>query len=522
MHPVPVWTLLLAQALLAPLAAAGYEVDAAQRALAAANHERWREEDRALDARLKEHVREHGRPNIVFILADDIGWGELGSYMGGKLRGTPTPSLDRLAAEGTKLLQHYAEPSCTPTRVALMTGRLPVRTGLDEVLFPGQVKGLVAEEKTLAEVLSEAGYRTGMFGKWHLGEAPEHQPTRQGFDYALYTLYNGGPWPWRENSRFFDPENEVIQAVPYQLDLPQDYEQRFGIPIHGIQEARRGAAPRELAPLTLERYNRHEHELADSLIAFMEGSVGDRRPFFAYFATNANQVLFCPPEERRGEHVDAGNCQAAQLAQHDRIVQRIVDRLRSLGVEKNTLLVWASDNGPMYSFFPSAGFSYLRGRKHEALEGGVRTPAFARWPAMIAAGQDPIDLVHVTDWFTTLARLAGATERIPKDRIIDGVDQTALLLMGEGRSRRDYVFHYTYEFARESKGARLAALRVGAIKQHLATGEVYNIIRDPREEFSMRPKYLWVNVPFRRYVYEHQKLMERFPNRVIVETAGPP
>lgn len=499
---------------------AAYQPDAAQRELAEKHRDKWRTEDRQIDERLAQFVRKHGRPNILLILADDIGWGELGSYMGGKLRGTPTPTLDALAADGMKFLQHYSEPSCTPTRVALLTGRLPVRTGLDEVLFPGQDKGLIAEEVTIAEVLSQAGYHTGMFGKWHLGEKPENQPAEQGFDYALYTMYNGGPWPWRENSRFYEPSNKVIQAVPYQLDMPPDYEERFGIAIHGIQEARRGEPPKQIAALSLERYNSHELELTERLIEFIERSVRERRPFFAYYASNANQVFFCPPEERMTLHVDATNCQAAQLAQHDRNIGRILVKLRELGIERETLIIWASDNGPMYQFYPSAGFSYLRGHKHEVFEGGVRTPAIVRWPGMIEAGQDPLDIVHVSDWFTTLARIAGATSHIPDDRVIDGVDQTALLLNGEGHGRRDYVFHYTYKFFGEDKGAKLAAVRLGDIKQHLATGDTYNILRDPAERFSLRPKYLWVNVPIRRYVYEHQALMQRYPNRVLEETAG--
>lgn len=499
-----------------------YQPDAAQAALQEQNRTAWQAEDRDLDSKLEELRKKYGRPNIVFILTDDIGWGELGSYGGGKLRGTPTPNLDTLAAEGMKFLQHYSEPSCTPTRVALVTGRLPVRTGLDEILFPGQDKGLVGEEYTLAELLSDAGYRTAMFGKWHMGENPENQPTNQGFDYALYTLYNGGPWPWMENSAYYDPANITIGEVPYELDIPGDYQQRFDIPLHGILESRKGESPRELAKLSLERYNVHENELTDGVLQFIEDSAKSGKPFFAYYASNANQVFFCPPEERGGEHVDASNCQAAQLAQHDKNVRRIRDKLEHLDIARNTLLVWASDNGPMYTFFPSAGFSYLRGHKHQVYEGGVRTPAIAWWPGVISAGQDPIDLVHVTDWYTTIARLTGASGQMAEDRIIDGVDQTALLLNGEGHSRRDYLFHYVYPFGATGQGATLAAVRQGDIKLHLIKpAEIYNIMRDPKEEFSLLPKYLWALVPLRKIVFEHQKMMERFPNRKLVESFAP-
>lgn len=520
--PVMVRTMGVVMVIFATEQTAAYEVDAAQAKLRDRNSAAWAAEDRALDVRLVEQRDRYGPPNIVFILTDDIGWGELGSYGGGKLRGTPTPSLDRLAADGIKFLQHYAEPSCTPTRVALVTGRLPIRTGLDEVLFPGQDKGLAEDEYTLAELLSDAGYRTAMFGKWHMGENPENQPARQGFDYALYTLYNGGPWPWMENSVHFDPSNETIGEVPYELDIPSDYQRRYDIPLHGIQESRREEAPRELAKLSLERYNVHENELSDGVLKFIEESAKSGRPFFAYYASNANQVFFCPPEDRRGEHVDASNCQAAQLAQHDKNVQRIRDKLEQLEIARNTLLVWASDNGPMYSFFPSAGFSYLRGHKHQVYEGGVRTPALAWWPGVIEPGQDPVDLVHVTDWYTTIARIAGASDRMPRDRIIDGVDQTALLLNGEGHSRRDYLFHYIYPFGATGQGAFLAAVRQGDIKLHLSRpAEIYNIMRDPKEEFSQVPKYLWALVPLRKLVLEHQMAMESFPNRKMTEDFAP-
>ena len=156
--------------------------------------ERWATEDQQVRARLASLQERHGKkPNIVFILADDIGYTELGCYGGGKVRGFSTPNLDRMADEGMRLLSFYSEPACTPTRVALMTGRHPVRVGMLGVLFPGTVgMGLVEEEVTVAELLSDAGYATGMFGKWHLGGEEEHHPTSQGFDEAVWSEGNPG------------------------------------------------------------------------------------------------------------------------------------------------------------------------------------------------------------------------------------------------------------------------------------------------------------------------------------------
>ena len=480
-------------------------------------------QDAAIDRYLKGLEQRNGkRPNIVYILADDIGWGELGSYGGGKVRGTPTPNLDDLADQGMKLLSHYAEPSCTPTRVALMTGRIPVRTGLDEVLFPGQTKGLVAEEYTLAELLSDAGYNTAMFGKWHLGELDEHQPTAQGFDYAFYGLFNGGPWPWLENTEYFNSSNETVAEIPYFQDMPADYEERYDIQLHGIFESRKGGVRTEVAPMSLELYNKHDDELTDRILDYIDDNADGEKPFFIYYASNANQVFACPPDHRKDKYVDSGNCQAAQLAQHDENVARIVRKLDERKIAENTLLVWMSDNGPMYEFFPSAGYSFLRGSKHTVYEGGVRTPAIAVWPDSIEPGQDPIDMLHVTDWYVTAARVAGAMDRIPSDRITDGIDQSAFLLKGEGHSRRNYMFHYEEVFYGEPKGMRLAAIRYENMKQHVLKGEVYNIIRDPGEKMGNPTPYIWVMTPIRRLLLEHKEMMKRFPNRVLKETVGSP
>ena len=507
--------LITAMTLVMPGWAMDFQADTAQVELAKKHKSQWQAEDRDIALKLDKLRKKNDRPNIVFILSDDIGWGELGSYGGGKLRGTPTPNLDKLADDGMRFLQHYSEPSCTVTRIALMTGRLPIRTGVDNVLFPGNPKGLVAEEKTIAEVLSDAGYATAMFGKWHMGESLEHQPTSQGFDYAFYSMYNGGVWPWSENVDYYNEDNETVGEIPYQLDMPADYEELFDIQIHGIQESRKGEKPREVGKLTLERYNIHDNELTDKVLDFIEKNARDKKPFFAYFATNAQQVFACPPEERNEKYVDSTNCQAAQLSQHDKNVKRIRNKLEALGISKNTLLVWASDNGPMYTFYPSAGFSYLNGRKHQVKEGGVRTPAIAWWPGVIEAGTEPLDLVHVTDWFTTMATLAGATGNIPADRVIDGVNQVPLLVKGEGYSRRDYVFHYKYSVFGTGKGTYLKAIRWRNIKFYPNEVEIFNVMRDPNEGYSNRRQYLWAMEPMRQMMTRHQKLMQKYPNRVL-------
>jgi arylsulfatase A-like enzyme len=196
---------LLAALLGLPGTASAFQPDAPFEALKEKNGAAWAEQDRQIDEKLAALKEKFGkRPNIIYILTDDVGWGELGWQGGGKHRGTPSAELDRMAAEGMRFRAAYSEPSCTPSRVAINTGRHPVRTGLTAVLWPGAKEGLAAEEVTIAEVLSDAGYDTAMWGKWHMGDLPEHAPENQGYDYAYYGLFNGAADGWPTASNFYE------------------------------------------------------------------------------------------------------------------------------------------------------------------------------------------------------------------------------------------------------------------------------------------------------------------------------
>jgi arylsulfatase len=203
------------------------------------------------------------------------------------------------------------------------------------------------------------------------------------------------------------------------------------------------------------------------------------------------------------------------MLRHNDQVRSLLDTLKELKIAENTLVVWYSDNGPMYGFWPIAGYSWLKGGKGDLYEGGVRVPAIAWWPGMIEPNQDPTDILHVTDLFTTAARLAGATKNIPDDRVVDGVDQTALLLLGQGHSRRDYMFHYS--------GGHLGAIRWGDFKLHIKPGgghgglppiESYNVMRDPGEKFGYMYPYLFTVTPFQNLIKSHKLQIQKFPNRV--------
>ena len=316
--------------------ALGHQPDGPFLAYQAKQGASWEEEDRALDERLQSLKKRFGKtPNIIYILADDIGWGELGSYLGGKLRGTPTPKLDELAEQGLLLLSHYSEPSCTPTRLALLTGRYPVRTGVDVVLWPGQQQGLAPGEVTIAEVLSQAGYKTAMWGKWHVGDRPEHAPENQGFDYAYYGLYNGAIFSWANQDAFYDAE--TVDGVGLFYDFPgtlEEYEEQYGIEIKGILEARRGGERTEVAPITSTAMEDLERGSIEGIKRYIAENADGEQPFFIYWASYAQQLASSPREFRSLAGVDKQNNQAAQLAQHDAYVGELVATLEEHGVEE--------------------------------------------------------------------------------------------------------------------------------------------------------------------------------------------
>ena len=201
------------------------------------------------------------------------------------------------------------------------------------------------------------------------------------------------------------------------------------------------------------------------------------------------------------------------MVEHDYNTGRILQKLTELGIAENTLVIWSSDNGPMYSVHPHGGYSLLPGGKGETREGGIRVPSLAWWPGMITPGQDPLDIVQITDWFTTIVNIAGATDGIPTDRVIDGIDQSALLLLGEGHGHRDYVFHYNR--------AKLEAVRKDQIKLNMTPRnpefhfvEVYNLYHDPAERFPNEAQNgIWAGPGMTKMIQEHMLQIQKYPHR---------
>lgn len=359
------------------------------------------------------------KPNIVYILADNLAYGELGIYGGGILRGAPTPRLDRLAGEGFRSLNFNAEPSCTPSRSATLTGRFPIRSGTYKVIPTGSRKrefksvGLVQWEVTTAELLSQRGYATAIYGKWHLGSSEGRYPTNQGFDewYGIPATSNMSFWP---QEPYFD---KTVAEFEY------------------VMEARKGEKARVVKVYDEGARRQIDLDLTKKTIAFMERSVKDKRPFYAYVPLTQVHMPTLPSREFEGR---TGNGDWADvLAQTDWLVGQMLDAVDRLGIRDNTVFVFTSDNGAEGTF-PWRGWSGpWTGCYHTAMEGGLRVPFIIRWPGRIPAGRVSNEIVHEVDMYNTLARIVGA--QVPTDRPIDGVDQMDFFMGKKEKSNREWL-----------------------------------------------------------------------------------
>ena len=472
--------------------------------------EAWARDDVVVRQKLADLEARFGKkPNIVYIMADDVGYTELGVYGGGKIRGAPTASLDRLAAEGMQFLSFYSEVECSPSRGAVLTGRHPIRNGVYNITLPGETgTGLHGDEVTIAELLSKAGYYTGFFGKWHLGDDEGNHPTEQGFDEAEWS--EGNP-PWWVNNKNASKDDDIggfTQRALMHSPGPEGFPYDTG----GVMRAKKGQEPELVYEYSMERYNTYDTEVADNVIDFIRRRADSDQPFFVNFWGKGNHFWGAHPDFR---DTPAETNTAAQMVEHDYNVGRVLKTLTDLGIAENTLVVWSSDNGPMYTVHPHGGYSLLQGGKGETREGGIRVPALAWWPGMIEPNQDPLDLIQITDFFTTWASIAGVLSEVPGDRVIDGVDQTGLFLLGEGNGRRDYVFHYNRK--------NLEAVRKDQVKLNLKPRnpdfhfyEVFNIYHDPAERFPNEAQNgIWAGPGITKMIQDHMLLIKEYPHRPV-------
>ncbi len=486
--------------------------DAEHYILEAQHGEKWAAEDKAIDQKLADLEKKHGtKPNIIHIMWDDTALGEVGIPEIQAVRGFETPVMNKMAEDGINFMRMYTEPACTPTRAAFQTGRYAVRSGMHTVSFPVEYAGMDADEVTIAEVLSEAGYMTGFFGKWHLGDTEFSYAHNQGYDEAFFTPYNQVPSMWAKEAESMN----VITGM-----YPEMYgEDKYDIdkswqPLGAVWflEGTKGGKTYEWGPPP--KVTNYWDGIAESekrTLDFIDKAVAAKKPFFV--AHQPILLSFLPDPRNPVKGTANKNPLAEALERLDVFVGKLQKHLQDKGIAENTLIMVMADNGPFIHYGPRGMVETLyKGGKGDFTEGGVRVPCIATWPGVIEPGQIVGDILHVSDLYTTFARLGGAMENIPTDRVIDGVDQTALFLNGDGYSRRDYVMIYV--------GPSLAGAVKGRFKRDwknatpgLSKNEFYDLYTDPRERTGEMIEMFHVKSMFNHQRQRHELWMKKYPNR---------
>lgn len=392
---------------------------------------------------------EEMKPNFVVINIDDLGYADIGPF-GSTLN--RTPHLDRMAQEGRKLTAYYAAPVCSPSRAALLTGSYPKRAlPIPHVLFPAGAVGLHPDETTIAEVLREAGYRTGCVGKWHLGDQPEFLPTAQGFDYYLGIPYSNDMGTAAEGTK-----SDLGAPIPDTTENAAKAKAWSEAPETGLKGMRQPPLPLVENEKVVGRVKQDEHQAivatyTDAAVKFVQENA--EKPFFLYLPHSAVHFPLYPGKDWVGK---SGNGLYGDWVEEvDWSVGRVLDTIRELGIDQRTLVIFTSDNGGT----PRGTNGVLRGHKGSTWEGGVRAPTILWWPGTIPAGTSSDEITGMHDVLPTFAALAGAA--LPADRKLDGIDASGVWLGKEGAKGHE-TFHYF-------RGFELQAVRRGKWKLHFGT-----------------------------------------------------
>ncbi len=427
--------------------------------------------------------------NIVLILADNLGWGELGCYGGGPLRGAPTPRIDALAGEGLRFLNFNVESDCVPTRSALMTGRHPIRTGALQSVPAGLPQGIHPSERTLPELLSAQGYATAIFGKWHLGDRPGRFPHDRGFDtwYGISRTTN--------ESMF----TEAVGFDPAVVDIPF------------VEAGERGQPARRVAPYDIEMRRRIDGDLTGMACDFVGAEAAAKRPFFVYLPLTQLHFPTLPHRDFAGR-TGAGDF-ADAMVEMDHRVGQVIDAVAAAGVAQDTLFIFASDNGPEFRRPWRGTAGPWTGTYHTAMEGALRVPLIIRWTGRVAPGATN-EMAHVTDLYTTLLSAAGAA--IPADRPVDGLDLKPFLLGEAPKSPREGFVYYIKDQLRALKWRNWKLHLLWEVEPntgvvHLEVPYLFNVMQDPKEETDVNSTQGWVRGPMRRMQMAFQASLAKHP-----------
>jgi arylsulfatase len=484
------------------------------------------------------------KPNIILIVGDDVGYGDLGPYGGGEGRGMPTPNIDRLSNEGMTFFSFYAQPSCTPGRAAMQTGRIPNRSGMTTVAFQGQGGGLPAAEWTLASVLKTAGYKTFFTGKWHLGEADYALPNAQGYDEMQYAgLYHLNAYTYADPTWFPDMSPELramfekVTKGAMSGNAGQTAHEDFKINGQYVNTPQQGVVGIPFFDAYVER----------AALEYLDRNVRNAlsgQPFFM----NVNFMKVHQPNLPHPDYIHKSLSKskyADSVVEMDARIGHIMDKVRELGLDKNTLVFFTTDNGAWQDVYPDAGYTPFRGTKGTVREGGNRVPAIAWMPGKIAAGVKNHDILGGLDLMATFAQVAGV--KLPeKDRdgqpiMFDSYDMSPVLF-GTGKSARTSWFYFTEDELspgaartgnykavfnlRGDDGASTGGLAVdtnqgwkGPNKYVATVPQVFDLWQDPQERYDIFmnnfTERTWVLVTISDEIKKLMKTYAQYPPRKI-------
>ncbi|WP_010111104.1 arylsulfatase [Acinetobacter sp. P8-3-8] len=469
------------------------------------------------------------QPNILIIFPDDVGWENISAY-GQGVMGYTTPNIDRIAKEGIMFTDHYAQPSSTAGRAALITGQYPIRSGMTTVGRPGSPLGLKAASPTIAEVLKPLGYMNGQFGKNHLGDRNENLPTVHGFDEFFGNLYH------------LNTEEE-----PEQYDYPKDpeFKKKFGTRgvLHCYASGKSDSTddPRfgkmgkqtckDTGPLTRKRMETVDDEFIAASVDFMKRSKEADKPFFVWLNTSRMHMYTHLRDSNRylaAKHTSEHDLYGSGIMEHDMQVGKLLDDMKAMGVLDDTIVNYSTDNGPEHSARTHGGTTPFRGEKMTTYEGGVRVPMMVRWPGHIPAGQIKNGIQAHMDIFTTLAAAAGNPNvvedmKTKRKQYIDGVNNLDYWTGKSAESKRNNFLYY--------HESTLRAVRINQWKLHFETSEnyysqyqkqkfpiIYNIRMDPFESFEgttdrsdVLQRKQWLNEPVQELISEHAQSLKDYP-----------
>ncbi len=453
------------------------------------------------------------KPNVVLMLADNLGFGDLSVYNGGTRGGIRTPHIDQLASEGMRFTQFLVEPGCTPSRAGLMTGQYSIRSGMSLIITPGAAGGLQPDDVTLGKIFKSAGYDTTYIGKWHLGPSAQSQPQNQGFDQWLVG---------------FKGTTDTVQYGASMREVGAPEALRKAFEAHVLEAKKPGGEARQVRLYDRE-YRRHiEGDIANAAVKYIKKQARDDYPFFLMIGWTRPHFPNDPDDEFIG--ASGAGKYGDSLVELDARTGQVLDAIDAAGIRDDTIVIWLSDNGATVTATAidevhQGDNGPFSGELGDASEGSLRTAGMIRWPGKIKPGVSN-EMISVHDFLPTLAGFIGA--KVPQDRPYDGFDQGDWLLGKQDTSNRDHLLTfmgdrlvavrwkqfriYPVEFVSSNTNPSIAGY-LGGIKETAGFPRIYNIEADPKERVDIAPTgAAWTLAIYSRLIQQYKATLKDHPN----------